>query len=701
MEFKERDDFVHNVLYAYFRWAWLVAVVFVFLFSSVFFMAWLLTPTWGSKAYLALDPTMPPPTSRFADPTRLKGERMDASYAYQAVQILTGREMAFAVVAKFDLAERRRQKSEDPQDSREAFQAGFESAMKSTVDFVKWIFRVQSEDKKPDWADKAARAFHDGLFASVTAKPVTDTDIVELEVCEESPELANAIVDFMLEELRRQLVVRSVCTGQEAVAAFEKQLADVQGMEQEAEQALQAYMEAHGGVDPGEDARLKTIERDTVQSGRDRLQVEASALQREVDRLAAGEPPVFSERLLQNELVRQLRVKLQELGLRRAVLEGELTDAHPDVMELDRQILRAEEDLAGEILAERGTVQSELRGAEEHLLLLESELKAISQQQLSFSRLQSDVQDWQSLRRDLQEHVQSIRVASASNISPLVVRVLDRMRVSPVKNPDSPIWLLVAVIALIFATGGAVIVPPFIEYWRDPIRGRLDLLHEGINPLVVVPSAKWGRCSRWVRRLRGRAYVESERVANQWHDLAAALTLESREKGDRWCVVVTESDSRIGGGEVCRHVAEQASRMGQRVVVLSVSSPEPSGQFSLAGAVQPLAHKWDDVRSPLLVSLPAFFGALPACGTRPADWVTEFDLMIVYAPEADTQLQIYLGKRSDAVILIADSRRQSLSNVVRLSKSIVASGCRLLGVVLSGHTSPIPAWLDRWNDRPV
>jgi len=697
MEFTERDDFVHNTLYAYCRWAWLAVLTFGLLCFLVFFMAWLLTPRWDSKAYLALDPTTAPPASQFADPTRWKGERMEAAYAYQAIQILTGREMAFAVVNQFNLAEKRRLKSEDPQGSRERVQAGFERGLEATVNLVKWILRIKSEEEETDWADKAAREFHDGLFAWVTAEPVTDTDIVELVVSADSPELANAIVDFMIEELRRQLVVHAAGAGQEAVVAFEQQLADVRGMEAQAEQALQAFMDVHGGAAPGESARLKTVDRDALQSERDRLLVEEAALQGEVQRLAAGEPLVFSERLLESEVVQQLRVKLQELGLRRAVLEGELTDEHPDVQEVDRQILRAESELAGEVLMQLGTVRSELRHAEEQLVMLERELKTLSQRQLEYGRLESELLDWQSLRRELQGHIHAIRVASAAGISPLAVRLLDRMRVSPSKNPDSPIWLLVAIIALVFATGAAVVVPPFIEYWRDPVRGPLDLLAKGIAPLAVTPVSTRRPPRRWWRR-SGNAST----IAARWHDLAVLLTIASQEKGGPWCAVVSSAGDRADSAEVCRRMATETARMGRRVVVLTVaSSPEPAGQPSLAKASEPLVHTWAQDGAVLFVTLPENFGALPTCGTQPVDWVASCDIMLLDGPEAGTRLHAYLAQRSDAAILVADSSRLSLSEVVRKGKAIVEDGCHLLGAVLVGHSSPLPRWLDRWNDRPT
>jgi Mrp family chromosome partitioning ATPase len=81
--------------------------------------------------------------------------------------------------------------------------------------------------------------------------------------------------------------------------------------------------------------------------------------------------------------------------------------------------------------------------------------------------------------------------------------------------------------------------------------------------------------------------------------------------------------------------------------------------------------------------------------------VSDFDLMVIDAPDAGKQLQTYLAERSDGVVLVVDSRVQSLTEVASHFRAMDASVKRTLGVILNRHSSPLPAWLDRWGDRPV
>ncbi len=704
MEFNERDDFVHNLLYTYCRWFWPVAVLFVFLFTSVFVMAWLITPVWEAKTYLLIEPTLLPVPSRFADPMRPKQERLDAAYAYQAAQILEGKEMALSVVDAFHLDERLRRKSEEPSGSRERVQAGIASVLEGVISGVMWVLRVESEQKDPAWRDKAARGFYDGLFAWIAAKPVNDTDILEMVVMGDKPSVANEISEFMVERLREQLTLTARAAGLDAISGLERQLVGVLELHAEAEIALQSFVETNGGVDPEGQIQLKSVERETLQSQHDRLRAERGELERQIAQLPGLKGmPALSERLLRSDVVRQLRANLHDLLLNRASLIGELTEAHPEVADVENRIQWIVVGLGHEIRSSLATVEAEFRHAEEQLVLLDRDLRELTRMQLEYSRLVSERDRWQSMRRELQSHVDMLRVSVMSGVSPMSVKVVDRMRVSDVKGCDMPSWVIVAILAILFACGGSVVLPPFIEYWRDPIRGPVDLRRNGMVPLVVIPAAG-SFVGKWLKRLVRRNIVHGVDpcdVGSRWHDLAATLVLASREKGAKYCVVMTGVRARESRTRICEHVVSQAASMGCRSVLLSVRSPEPGAWPSLDRLEVP--HECGQGVSPAFsrLCLPEFFGALPRCGSSPADWVSDFDLMVIDAPDAGKQLQTYLAERSDGVVLVVDSRVQSLTEVASHFRAMDASVKRTLGVILNRHSSPLPAWLDRWGDRPV
>ena len=220
MNISERDEFLHNLVYAYCRWKVAAVVVFLVMFIFVFFAAYLLTPTWTAEAHLLVEPALPPPTGPFANPTRPAMQQKSAMHAEHAIRVLKGQPMAYAVVREFGLDERLREKEENPASLREKVMVGIFDFIEATVSCVKTVLGAEEEEKETDWIHNAAKDFYDGLFAWISVDLVSETDIIELAVNGETPELANEISTFMIKTLREELLAASQESATSAVAAW-------------------------------------------------------------------------------------------------------------------------------------------------------------------------------------------------------------------------------------------------------------------------------------------------------------------------------------------------------------------------------------------------------------------------------------------------------------------------------------------------
>ena len=60
MEFSERDDFVHGLVYAYCRWKWAIMIASVVLTIMIFFVGYLVTPTWKAQIFLQVEASTAP-----------------------------------------------------------------------------------------------------------------------------------------------------------------------------------------------------------------------------------------------------------------------------------------------------------------------------------------------------------------------------------------------------------------------------------------------------------------------------------------------------------------------------------------------------------------------------------------------------------------------------------------------------------------
>lgn len=488
-----RDDFLHNLAYAMCRWKFAIVGIFLLLVVMVFFAGYLMTPSWQAKVYLLAEPTSTPARSAFPDPTRQVQRQSSDFYGQHVVRILQGKEMALAIVDKFDLAERARRRSEEPANLREVVWASVFNTLGAVIDTTLLILTGKQEEKAADWRDEAAGAVREGLTAWVEADLVTETDIVELLVNGETPELANEIASFMIDHLRTQLAAIAATGGDAAVAAFRVELDNTIQRQEAAERLLQDFVEANKGVQPADLSRIKMVDLARLQSELGRLISERAELERQRedrDGATAGATTSggASDRILRNVSIQQLQSRRYELRITLATLLSEVTAAHPDVLSTRTQLRQTESELDAAFDNVMQTVDAELRSKRQEITDLEMELAALPTLEFEYTRLATNVEIARQLRRDLQAHVEALSVTAQSGIGSLAINVLERAYVSPVATPDMPSWMIVALVALVFAGGVAVVIPPFVEYWRDPIRGPVDLLAHGVTPLAVIPD---------------------------------------------------------------------------------------------------------------------------------------------------------------------------------------------------------------------
>lgn len=486
----DRDDFLHNLAYAMCRWKYGIVAIFFALVVMVFFAGYMMNPTWKAEVYLLAEPTLSPPRSAFPDPMRPVQRQTTDFYAQHVIRILQGKEMALAVVDKFGLAERKRLKTEEPANLRESIYVGIFGTLDAVISTTLRILTGEDEEKETDWRDKAAEDVRDGLFAWVAADLVTETDVVELLVNGETPELANEIAVFMIQHLRTQLAAISATAGEAAVAAFQGELQNVIARQETAERALHAFVEGNKGALPAELSRIKMADLARLQSEQGRLASEMFELERQRDSRAAGglTGSGASDRMLRSSAIQQLQTRAHELRVTLATLLAEVTDAHPDVLATRAQLRETEAELAGEFDNVISTVDAELRSKRQEIAALETELAALPAQEFEYSRLEVQADVARQLRRELESHIAALNVNAQSGIGSLSVNVLEQAFVSPAASPDMPSWMIVALVALVFASGVALVLPPFVEYWRDPIRGPVDLLVHGVVPLAVIPE---------------------------------------------------------------------------------------------------------------------------------------------------------------------------------------------------------------------
>lgn len=185
-----------------------------------------------------------------------------------------------------------------------------------------------------------------------------------------------------------------------------------------------------------------------------------------------------------------------------------------------------------------------------------------------------------------------------------------------------------------------------------------------------------------------------------WHDLTARLVLRAREAGHQVCYLVTSCGAAEGKSTVCRGVAGMAAASGTSIGILEINSHATTAYPSMAGIDAPLAAEPDAALGYSVWRLPEDFSSIPTFADEPRQWATGVDIMLIDAPPIGSFMQQRLSPFSDGVILVADTRKRRMAQLVRAARTVTDGGGKLIGTVLNLHESPLPRWLDKWGDRP-
>ena len=493
MDLVDRETFLYNFVYVLFRRKVLIVSIFVLLVALFLFAGYLLTPSWESETLIVGEQVSRSSVAPFADAASSAPPPEHGLVAQQLVAILKGKGMAYDMVKQFHLDERLRQRKKAPSENRDRIK----TAIVKTVTFpITLIARPSGQPPaERDWVDLAASRFRSGSSAWINVRVVEGTDVVRLAVDGETPQLAVDVGRAMVQRLSETVARLAAKANGEARDAYRKEMVEVNAKLKEAEEALRGFRESTLGVEIPDAVRLKTARLNDLIAAGDKARSEKGVLEAQRQTLhaatnAADLVMLSSPAIDQNEIVRNLKSKLHDRMAARAVLLVERTEAHPEVRSLETEIAQVKNSLDKEIDNVLKSLEADMLSTEQEVRNLEAELVRLPAKQLTLTRLTLQVQGYQQIYQSLQSRAEELNAMGQSGLGDVTIKVLDAPIVSPQANPDYPRWLLILLVAIPFSGFMALFVPFFIEYWRDPIKGPLDLRLKGMAVIGVVPELK-------------------------------------------------------------------------------------------------------------------------------------------------------------------------------------------------------------------
>jgi succinoglycan biosynthesis transport protein ExoP len=330
-----------------------------------------------------------------------------------------------------------------------------------------------------------------------------DTNIVNVGVWGEGPELANSLANSLAEALIEQERTASRQQAEQAYEYATRELSRAEAEATEAQRALKEFRQREYFSDPGQEAAAARGRLERLRVKSDASQDELAGIEARLaktDHQLAGEEEmvVATQVVATNPVVKQIRADLIRQEVKLAGLLHHRQEAHPEVQELRAQMARNREKLKSEI--ER-VVDTETRSSNpiHQQLLLESltldaraqglraqqqvqtatteaaraELAALAAKVAEFERLDADVKTAMAVASQLRLSVDQLSALrhTETPLSGTGVRIVERSALPDEQPPDSPKALLDLAAGLVAAVILSLALALLVDYWREEPAG--------------------------------------------------------------------------------------------------------------------------------------------------------------------------------------------------------------------------------------
>lgn len=472
------------------------AVTFITVGGAVILLASQLTPRYAGEASLMIDQRQ----QQIIDlQSVLSGLPTDSAVVDTEVEIIRSLELARRVSAKLDLVS-------DPEFNPALRNTSLAEEVSATIKAA--IRRVLNDNGREGGLPAAAPASE--ITAAMVQRRLSVrrqalTYMINIEFESENPEkaalIANTYVDSYIE---RQLETKFDAT-QRANDWLSERLEGLRVEVEDAEATVESFRAANGLVNaegaPVIEARIADLNSQLTILRADLAESSARA-QTVADAIANGEGAEAVSEVLDSEVMRELRRQQAEVVRRRAELLSELGPLHPQIVQVENELLDLETEIESEVQRIVGSFRNEAFVARSRIASLESSLADAEQE--ANSQNQSLVR-----LRELQRTAEANRVLYESFLNrfrqtteQLGIEQADASIVSPASTPSAPSFPKLSMLAALGLALGAVAgvaVVVFLEMVDSGCRS-LDDIEEvgGGGAIGVIPrlTAKTSRIER-------------------------------------------------------------------------------------------------------------------------------------------------------------------------------------------------------------
>jgi capsular exopolysaccharide synthesis family protein len=586
--------------------------------------------------------------------------------------------------------------------------------------WVAWLRDVLKMPKPgPAGLDVAAADSH------LTVRADGQTRIIEAFYDSTDPRFAADFVNTLAQEFIQSNIESRWQMSQNTGEWLSRQLQQIRVKLETSEDNLQSYARRTELIFTSEKSNIHEDKLRQLQEELSKAQSERISKQSEWEIAKSSSVDALPETLVGTSL-RTLREKVTELRRERARLITTFTEKHSTVRQTEAQIALLEAAVERERALLKDRLQHEYESALRREKLLgsdyEKQLRLVTEQSekaIQYNILKREVDSNRQLYDSMLQRVKEGNIASAMRSSN--IRVVDAAY--PPERPYSPRLPLNAAIGLFCGTflGATWLI---VRDGRDrTIRNPEDAtLYLGISQLGVIPSASLGaRRGLYGRKpaeiatgisagtvgLRTRARTVPL-VAESFRATLASILFASRNGGRPRVIVITSANPGEGKSTVASNLAVALAEAGHKTLLIDGDMRRPHlHTFFHLPNTDGLS---DLLRDATVPAGEAFAAAVRGCGipglsVLSSGTPTDAAINFLYSPRSceliravrelydtviiDTAPALVLadarvlGRISDAVVMVARSRKTSRDLLKDACDQFHRDGTNILGVVLN------------------
>lgn len=418
----------------------------------------------------------------------------------------------------------------------------------------------------------------------------------------------------------------------------------------------------------------------------------------------------FKEGTVSTERAAQLQTEIASLELKLQELLTRATPKHPDVERLQLQL-----DVAKE------------------------ELKGLPKEELTFTRLQREVEDQQKLVSQLKQKYNEAVLEEAENVTDVVI-LEEASRPAPTFHTNKRVGFALSVVM-------GLLLGSIVAFFKEGLDTSFGVIEEvesflGVGVLGVIPhmpakSKKRGLLpfptlvtkEEKIRETRERLVAQfnpRSPEAESYHTLRTAIYSVLPQK-EKLAIAISSTGPREGKSLTCANLAVTSAQMGKKTLLIDADFRRPTvhdvfgldripGLFEILTKVVPYPQALKNV-SDLLIGDEAWREALksphlgylsfltsghlpsnppelfdsPAVDELIRSLLTEFDFLIFDCPPIlPVTDSLILAPKLDGVILVYQSGRTARNALKRAKMQLETAQAKLLGVVFN-DVRPIEA----------